>query len=120
MPAPQVRTPRLPTFSQPKISTLGDYFGFTIERTAKLDELVEGSAVRYHVRADLGGRRFEDFVVDVGFDLPSGWETEMLKGTDLLAFAGIDAVEAPSLALELQVAVGRTCVRWAPNASTRS
>jgi hypothetical protein len=83
---------------------LGDYFGFTTERTAKLDELVEGSAVRYHVRADLGGRRFEDFVVDVGFDLPSGWETEMLKGTDLLAFAGIDAVEAPSLALELQVA----------------
>ncbi len=83
---------------------LGDYFGFTIERTAKLDDLVEGSAIRYHVRADLGGRRFEDFVVDVGFDLPPGWETEMLKGTDLLAFAGIDAVEAPSLALELQVA----------------
>jgi hypothetical protein len=83
---------------------LGDYFGFTIERTAKLDELVEGSAVRYHVRASLGVRRFEDFLVDVGFDLPSGWESEMLKGTDLLAFAGIDAVEAPSLPLELQVA----------------
>ncbi|HEY7936716.1 MAG TPA: nucleotidyl transferase AbiEii/AbiGii toxin family protein [Candidatus Limnocylindrales bacterium] len=83
---------------------LGDYLGFTIERTARLDDLVEGSAVRYHVRADLGGRRFEDFVVDVGFDLAPGWDAEMLKGTDLLAFAGIDAVEAPSLALELQVA----------------
>jgi hypothetical protein len=83
---------------------LGDYFGFTIERTAKLDDLVEGTAVRYHVRADLGGRRFEDVVVDVGFDLPPGWETEMLKGTDVLAFAGIDAVQAPSIALELQVA----------------
>lgn len=83
---------------------MGDYFSFSIERTAKLDQLFEGAAVRYHVRADLGARRFEDFVVDIGFDLPPGWEPELLIGPDLLSFAGIDPVAAPSLPLELQVA----------------
>lgn len=83
---------------------MGDHFSFSIERTAKLDQLVEGAAVRYHVRADLGARRFEDFVVDIGFDLPPGWEPEVLIGPDLLSFAGIDPVAAPSLPLEVHVA----------------
>ncbi|GAC1670538.1 MAG: hypothetical protein NVS9B8_13680 [Candidatus Limnocylindrales bacterium] len=83
---------------------LGDFFTVNIERTTTLDRLLEGSAVRYHVRADLAGRRFDDFVVDVGFDMPSGWEPEELVGPDLLGFAGIDRVLAPSLPLELHVA----------------
>jgi len=83
---------------------LGDHFSFAIERTAKLDQLVEGSAVRYHVRADLAGRLFEEFLLDVGFDFPTGWEPETLHGPDLLAFADIEPVEAPSLPLELQIA----------------
>lgn len=83
---------------------LGDHFLFAIERTAKLDQLVEGSAVRYHVRADLAGRLFEEFLLDVGFDFPAGWEPETLHGPDLLAFADIEPVEAPSLPLELQIA----------------
>ncbi len=83
---------------------LGDHFSFAIERTAKLDQLVEGSAVRYHVRADLAGRLFEEFLLDVGFDFPSGWEPETLHGPDLLAFADIAPVEAPALPLELQIA----------------
>jgi Nucleotidyl transferase AbiEii toxin, Type IV TA system len=83
---------------------LGDHFSFTIERTAKLDQLVEGSAVRYHVRAELAGRLFEEFLVDVGFDFPTGWKPETLHGPDLLAFADIEPLEAPSLPLELQVA----------------
>lgn len=84
---------------------LGDHFSFAIERTAKLDQLVEGSAVRYHVRAELAGRLFEEFLLDVGFDLHlSGAEPEMLHGPDLLAFADIAPVEAPSLPLELQIA----------------
>jgi hypothetical protein len=83
---------------------LGDHFSFTIERTEKLDQLVEGSAVRYHVRADLAGRLFEEFLLDVGFDFPTGWEPETLRGPDLLAFADIEPVLAPSLPLELQIA----------------
>ncbi len=83
---------------------LGDHFSFAIERTAKLGQLVEGSAVRYHVRADLAGRLFEEFLLDVGFDFPAGWEPEKLHGPDLLAFADIEPVAAPSLPLELQIA----------------
>lgn len=83
---------------------LGDHFAFEIERTGKLEQLIEGSAVRYHVRADLAGRLFEEFLVDVGFDFPAGWEPEMLHGPDLLSFADIAPVEAPSLPLELQIA----------------
>jgi hypothetical protein len=83
---------------------LGDHFSFAIERTAKLDQLVEGSAVRYHVRADLAGRLFEEFLVDMGFDFPTGWEPDRLQGPDLLGFADIERVQAPSLPLELQIA----------------
>jgi hypothetical protein len=83
---------------------LGDHFSFRVERTARLDRLVEGSAVRYHVRADLAGRRFEEFLLDVGFDFPSGWAPETLHGQSLLAFADIDPVEIPSVSLEIQIA----------------
>lgn len=83
---------------------LGDHFSFAIERTAKLDQLVEGASVRYRVRADLAGRLFEEFVLDVGFDFPAGWEPETLHGPDLLAFADLAPVEAPTLPLELHVA----------------
>ena len=40
----------------------------------------------------------------MGFDFPTGWEPETLHGPDLLAFADIAPVEAPSLPLELQIA----------------
>jgi Nucleotidyl transferase AbiEii toxin, Type IV TA system len=83
---------------------LGDHFSFAIERTTKLDQLVEGPAVRYHVRADLAGRLFEEFNLDVGFDFPVGWKPETLNGPDLLSFADIEPVVAPSLPLEVQVA----------------
>ena len=83
---------------------VGDHFSFAIERAAKLDQLDEGSAVRHHVRADLAGRLFEEFDLDVGSDFPAGWEPETLRGPDLLAFADIEPVEAPSLPLELQIA----------------
>lgn len=83
---------------------LGDFFVLSIERTAKLDELQEGAAVRYRVRAELGGRLFEEFVVDVGFDVPPEAGIEMLSGPDHLRFAEIAPVEAPALILEIQIA----------------
>jgi hypothetical protein len=39
---------------------LGDYFTFVIERTRKLDAMLEGVAVRYHVVVELAGRVFEE------------------------------------------------------------
>ena len=83
---------------------LGDYFNFEIDWTGQLDEMDGARAVRYHVRCLLAGRLFEEGVIDVGFDLPEGWDPELIEGPDLLGFAEIDPVEAPTLPLELQVA----------------
>lgn len=83
---------------------LDDFFSFSIERTAALDQLLEGAAVRYHVRAELAGRLFDEFVLDVGFDFPTEIEPDTLRGPDLLAFADLPPVEAPALPLELHVA----------------
>lgn len=83
---------------------LGDYFNFEINRTGQLDEMDGARAVRYHARCLLAGRLFEEVVIDVGFDLPEGWDPELIEGPDILGFADIDPVKTPTLPLELQVA----------------
>jgi hypothetical protein len=83
---------------------LGDFFSLAVERTGDLDRLGDGAAVRYHVVAELAGRVFDEFVLDVGFDPPAGVEPDRLHGPDLLAFAGIDPVVVPTLPLEFAVA----------------
>ena len=54
--------------------------------------------------ADLAGRRFDNFTVDVAFgefvvDVP-----DLIDGPDLLAFAGIPRTRVPAIPLELQIA----------------
>jgi len=83
---------------------IGDYFTFIIERTGELDLAMENLTVRYHVTAQLGGRRFDDVTVDVGFGDPFITEPEIVRGPDLLSFADISPVEAPTLSLEQHVA----------------
>jgi hypothetical protein len=83
---------------------LGDFFSFAIERSRTLDRVNEGAAIRYHVSAELAGRIFDEFVLDVGFDPPADLEPDRLQGPDLLAFAGIDAVVVSALPLEEAVA----------------
>ncbi len=83
---------------------LGDFFGFAIERTSALERLAEGTAVRYHVRAELAGRVFDEFLLDVGFDPPTGIELDRLHGPDLLVFAEITPVEVAAIPIEFHVA----------------
>ncbi len=83
---------------------LGDFFGFAIERTSALDRLRDGAAVRYHVVAELAGRTFDEFVLDVGFDPPTDVELARLRGPDLLAFADLVPVEVAAVPLEFQIA----------------
>jgi hypothetical protein len=83
---------------------MGDYFRFAVERTEKLDTLLEGAAVRYRVSAELAGRRFEEVTVDVGFSDQPVTESEFMCGYDLLTFAGIDANQIPALRIEPHVA----------------
>lgn len=83
---------------------LGDHFRFAVVRTDRLDQLLEGAAVRYHVSAYLAGRRFEELTLDVGFGDPLTLEPERLRGPDLLSFAEIEPTEVPTLPLEPHVA----------------
>jgi len=79
---------------------LDDFFTFDIEKIGAPGETLEGAAVRYHVRAELGGRRFEEVMVDIGFSDPLKWKPAPIRGPDLLAFAGIEPIEVPVLPLE--------------------
>jgi predicted nucleotidyltransferase component of viral defense system len=83
---------------------LGDYFVFAIERTGKLDALLEGAAVRYRVTAELAGRRFDGALLDVGFGDPPVPAPDYLPGPNLLGFAGFDPIAVPALPLEQHVA----------------
>jgi hypothetical protein len=83
---------------------LGDHFSFAIERLQDLDSARESAAVRYHARAELAGRRFEDIRVDVAFGDQYEDSRDILRGLDLLAFADLDPIEMPALPLTLHVA----------------
>jgi len=83
---------------------LDDFFRFDVEKVDAPSEELEGVAVRYRVRAELGGRRFEEVIVDIAFSDPLNWEPEEIIGPDLLEFAGIKPIAVPVLALEQHVA----------------
>ena len=83
---------------------LDDFFSFEVEKIGAPSEELEGAAVRYRVRAELGGRRFEDVIVDIAFPDPLKWEPERIVGPDLLEFAGIKPIEVPVLPLEQHIA----------------
>lgn len=83
---------------------LGDFFTFTIRKTSDSPALQEDASVRYHAQAALDGRRFEDVIIDVGFDWTPDVVPDRLSGTDLLTFADIPPVVAPVLPLGQHVA----------------
>lgn len=82
---------------------LDDHFEFTIEVTDRLRS-EEGKTVRYHATANLGGRKFEDITIDVGFAVLKYETSEALAGLGLLGFADIEPVQLLVLAIEDHVA----------------
>lgn len=83
---------------------LGDFVDFDVRRTGGLDAAAGFRAVRYSVRADLAGRRFEQFPVDVALGEHSQNHAQWLRAPGLLAFAEIEGPELPVVPLERQVA----------------
>lgn len=83
---------------------LGDFFVFRIEQTRLDDPEAEDAAARFRGEAELAGRPFETVLVDMGFGDPPVDQPELLRGPDLLGFAGLDPVEVPALPLDRQVA----------------
>jgi predicted nucleotidyltransferase component of viral defense system len=83
---------------------LGDFFDFEVRRTPALDDAAGFRAVRYTVRADLAGRRFEQFPVDVALSESSSIQPEPLFAANSLEFAEVAALQLLVVALEQHVA----------------
>lgn len=76
---------------------LEDFFTFAAARTSALDDAADFTAVRFHVIAQLGGRTFEQFRVDVGFMDSISYEPDIVRSAGLLSFAGIPRLELPTI-----------------------
>ena len=83
---------------------LGDFFLFEVRRTPALDAATGFQAVRYTVRADLDGRRFEQFPVDVAFSEATPVQVEPLFGANSLEFANVAQLQLPVISLEQHAA----------------
>jgi predicted nucleotidyltransferase component of viral defense system len=81
---------------------LDDGFEFAIERTPINDHLGRGQ--RWSVTANVAGRQFERVAIDVEFATEPILEPEMIVASELLAFADVDPVRVPALAIEQHVA----------------
>jgi len=82
---------------------LEDWFRFEVEqsRDQALDEF---GGNRFHIRALLDGRTFEDFHLDVGIGDPIIDPIDQLKGPSLLDFAGIQPTIIPCYPITQQIA----------------
>jgi predicted nucleotidyltransferase component of viral defense system len=83
---------------------LDDFFTFAATRTNDLDDTDEFSAVRFHVTAQLAGRTFEQFLVDIGFSDTISWTPDTIHTSDLLSFAGIEPLALPAIPLPQHLA----------------
>ena len=83
---------------------LDDFFTFAARRTDDLDDAEDFRAIRFHITAQLAGRVFDQFVVDVGFVASISSSPDTIETSDLLSFAGIERVRVPALPLPQHVA----------------
>jgi hypothetical protein len=83
---------------------LDDFFSFAVRRTDDLDDTDDLRAIRFHITAELAGRVFDQFVVDVGFVDSIATKPEEIETSDLLSFAGIEPIRVPALPLPQHIA----------------
>ena len=83
---------------------MGDYFRFGVERSRQRIPGDHNRGSRFLVAADLAGRRFDTFTVDVAFGEVLVDIADLIEGPNLLAFAGIPRTRVPAIPLELQIA----------------
>jgi hypothetical protein len=83
---------------------LDDFFNFVATRTAPFEGQDEFSAIRFHVRAELATRTFEQFVLDIGLTDPISWTPDMVQTSGLLAFADIEPISVPAVPIPQHLA----------------
>ncbi len=84
--------------------SLDDFFTFVVRRTDALGDADDLQAIRFHVAAELAGRVFDQFVVDVGFADSMSSTPDEIETSDLLTFAGIERIRVPALPLPQHIA----------------
>jgi hypothetical protein len=83
---------------------LDDFFTFAATKADELDGTDEFSAIRFHVTAQLAGRTFEQFLIDIAFTDSNSWKPDMIQTSDLLSFAGIEPLTLPAIPLSQHLA----------------
>lgn len=83
---------------------LDDFFTFAARRTSELDDTDEFTAIRFHLTAQLGGRTFEQFLLDIGFIDSITYLPDTIRSAGLLAFAGIAPLSLPAIPIEQHLA----------------
>ncbi len=83
---------------------LDDFFAFAATRTDAFDEVDEFQAIRFHVRAELAERVFEQFILDIGFAKSASLEPDRVRTSDFLTFADIEPLELPAIPLAQHLA----------------
>jgi Nucleotidyl transferase AbiEii toxin, Type IV TA system len=83
---------------------MDDFFTFAAIKTNELEDTDEFSAVRFHVTAQLAGRTFEQFLVDIGFSDTISWTPDTIHTSELLSFAGIGPMALPAIPLPQHLA----------------
>jgi len=83
---------------------LDDFFTYAAARTDALSAADDFTAIRFHVTAQLAGRTFEQFTLDIGFTKSTAWEPDTVETSGLLSFADIEPVRIPALPLAQHLA----------------
>lgn len=83
---------------------LDDFFTFAARRTTELEDTDEFTAIRFHLTAQLGGRTFERFLLDIGFVDSITYQPDTVQSAGLLVFAGIAPLMLPTIPIEQHLA----------------
>jgi predicted nucleotidyltransferase component of viral defense system len=84
--------------------SLDDFFTYTVTRTDALDNTDDFTAIRFSVTAELAGRTFERFVLDVAFRDATPSPPDTVRTSNFLSFAGIEPTTVPAVAIEQHIA----------------
>jgi hypothetical protein len=83
---------------------LDDFFTFTATRTNELEETDDFTAIRFHVTAQLAGRTFEQFLIDIAFVDSIAYKPDTIQTSSLLSFAGLGPLTLPAIPLPQHLA----------------
>jgi hypothetical protein len=84
--------------------SLDDFFTYTVTRTDALDNTDDFTAIRFSVTAELGGRTFERFALDVALRDTTTSLPDTVTTSSFLSFAGIEPTTIPAVAIYQHIA----------------